>query len=157
MADQLPLFDSPPPTPPADPREAELARLREQNERLQADLARAPHWAEPRRKHKRLSAPPLLDYRAFLEHAGDCPTCGRVHEDLKALRTGELEDEPIVACSEGLRLIPMAELVFLEGGGGWDRLFGDLMLRQLIEHARRLQECGPDQHAGVAWSGGPVG
>ncbi len=43
------------------------------------------------------------------------------------------------------------------GGGGWDRLFGDLMLHQLIEYARGLQERGPDQHAGVAWSGGPLG
>lgn len=154
MTEQLHLLDVP------TTRDEEVERLRRMNERLQNELARAAHWKEPGRKHKHLPPPAPLDYYAWLEHVDGCPTCGRAREDLAAQRRGDLDEdaEIVVACPQGLRMMPLQELVRAEGGGGWDRREAALMLDRLLAHARRLEgrAPGPDPHIGVAWKGGRV-
>jgi hypothetical protein len=135
-------------------RDSELERLREQNARLEGELARAAHWQEPPRKHRILPPPKPLDYRAWLDHTAECLTCSRAHEDIAELRRGTLESEPVVACPAGLRLIPLEMPTLLVPG--IDRGEAHVMLLRLIDHARREQERSPDGHIGVAWSGAPV-
>jgi hypothetical protein len=142
---QLDIFAAPPPE-----THAELS------ERMQAEIARPAHWAEPPRK-LRTSQRPGPDYPmpAWLDHAAICPTCSRAHDDYDELRRGTLEAEPVVACGAGLPLMPWSMLLALEPGG-WQRGEAGVVVRRVVAWAKREQGRGAEMHIGVAWSGGPV-
>jgi hypothetical protein len=125
------------------------------DEQLQAELARAPHWAEPRRKVRTSAWPLRVDYRAWLEHAEGCEECGLARDDLVALRSGLLESEPVVPCSPGIRLLPLTDLDAACPGIG--RGEHTEAVRRLIDHARELDGWGPEARmsAGQAWSTAP--
>ena len=131
-------------------RPEQLALL---DETLQAEMARAPHWAEPPSKIRASFRQPKVDYRAWLEHAADCVRCGAARDDLAALRSGVLETVPAVPCSAGIRLLPLADIDL--ASPSLDRGEAHRMLRHLIDHARKLDGWGPEarMNPGQAWAG----
>jgi hypothetical protein len=123
------------------------------DEQLQAEMARAAHWQEPRRKIRTSARPLKVDYRAWLEHAADCEPCAAAREDLAALRSGgSLEWEPRPPCTTGIRLLPLVDVDF--AAMGLDRDEARAMLRRLVDHARKLDGWGAEaaMSAGQAWS-----
>ena len=115
-------------------------------------IARAPQWAEPPSKLRYLPPPRPADYIAFLQHAPGCMECDRAHDDLAGLRRGELEDEPAVPCSEGMRLLPLVDVDLaapaIARGEHADAV------RRIVARGRDLDGWGPEVHqsAGRAWT-----
>jgi hypothetical protein len=118
---------------------------------LQAEMARAPHWVEPRSKVRTSQAPARSDYRAWLLHADGCVPCDDARDDLVAMRDGSLEWEAAVPCKIGLRLLPLEDVDFACPGIGREEQTE--AIRRLIDHARKLDGWGPEARmsAGQAW------
>lgn len=118
------------------------------DEHLQAELARAAHWVEPRGKVRGTRRPVAVDYRAWLEHAAGCEQCSLAAEDL---RSRDLEAEPAVPCPVGIRLLPIADIDAVTPG--MDRGERDAAVRRIVDHARELDGWGPEarMNPGQAW------
>lgn len=121
------------------------------DDRLQAELAQAPHWREPRTKIRTTQRRPRIDYAAWLAHAAECEDCATARDDLVNLRGGGIEWEPAAPCSVGMRLVPLADVD--QAADAISRENAGLLLRRLIDHARRLDGWGPEANmsAGQAW------
>jgi len=119
--------------------------------RLQAEMARAAHWAEPPSKIRTSARPVAVDYRAWLAHVAGCEPCGLARDDLAELRSGWLEAEPAVPCSRGIRLLPLADLD--AACAGVDRDEHVEAVRRIIDQARELDGWGPEARMspGQAW------
>lgn len=122
------------------------------DEQLQAELARAAHWVEPRSKVRKSAWPLKVDYRAWLEHAPTCDECAAALEDLVALRAGRLEADAAVPCPVGIRLLPLPDLDAACAGMG--RAEHGSAVRRIIDHARKLDGWGPEarMNMGQAWA-----
>lgn len=129
-----------------------MSQLSLLDERLQNEFARAAHWVEPPSKVRTSQRPIKVDYRAWLEHAAGCDNCGLARDDLVELRAGQLEAEPAVPCSVGMRLLPTGDVNV--AAASIDRGEHSAAVRRLLDHARRLDGWGPEarMNPGQAWA-----
>lgn len=128
-----------------------MSQLALLDEYLQNEFARPAHWVEPPSKVRGTRRAPVVDYSAWLEHAAGCEECGLASENLIALRSGQLEAEPAVPCSTGIRLLPLVDVKL--AAGAIDRGEAHEMLRRIIDRSREVDGWGPEARmsAGQAW------
>jgi hypothetical protein len=95
----------------------------------------------------------------WLLHAAGCADCTRARGALLDIHVSGWDPDvrPALACPDGLRLLPLTDLLALMGPDGLARESGAGMQARLREHSDRVHGLRYENtHIGVAWSGGPI-